>query len=170
MPWSTRAATIFVIPGAVDAITKEPTVAVSTNEIHRANLAPKPRGNVMIVPGVLGSALYEGSFVSTYQILPFAAKRKREAEKLLEPGTYGRLEPPPDRFETARQFQAQISGTLCPDKTTYIAGYGFNTVHGIADWTRLRSWSGFTKRLEDNSADPEFKLSGRLGMLHLSRA
>lgn len=93
------------------------------------------------------------TFVGTYQMLPFLGKSV-DAEKLLTPGVYGDLNPSPERFDNARAFQNEIADSVKPEKLTYIAGYGFKTVDGIADWGKLQSWDGYHQSLNGDGTVP----------------
>jgi hypothetical protein len=86
------------------------------------------------------------SFVSTYQMLPFLGKAG-DAARMMDPGTYGALKPLQQRFDDAKAFQREIAGRIDSATTTYIAGYGFKTPDGIADWNKLHSWEGYRQTL-----------------------
>lgn len=95
------------------------------------------------------------TFVSTYQMLPFPNKSP-DALCLMDPAIYGPLNPPPQRFDNAKAFQQEISGNanVPAAKTTYIAGYGFKTPDGIADWNKLQSWDGYRQTLAGDGTVP----------------
>jgi len=84
-------------------------------------------------------------FVGTYQMMPFVGKSS-DAQKLLDPGIYGNLNPPKDRFDNAVAFQSEIAA-IRTEKTYYIAGYDQNTADSIADWSKLQSSSGYHQTL-----------------------
>jgi pimeloyl-ACP methyl ester carboxylesterase len=95
------------------------------------------------------------TFVSTYQMLP-AAGKSPDAARLLDPAVYGDLHPPQQRFDNAEAFQQEIAGVIDPAimKMTYIAGYGFKTPDGIADWNKLQSWEGYRQTLAGDGTVP----------------
>lgn len=95
------------------------------------------------------------TFVSTYEMLPFLGKSP-DAARLMDPASYGDLNPPLQRFENAKAFQQEISadGAIPATKATYIAGYGFKTPDGIADWNKLKSWNGYTQTLAGDGTVP----------------
>jgi len=95
------------------------------------------------------------TFVSTYQMLPFLGK-SGDAARLMDPAAYGDLNPLPQRFENAKGFQKEISAAnpLPAAKMTYIAGFGFKTPDGIADWNKLQSWNGYTQTLAGDGTVP----------------
>jgi pimeloyl-ACP methyl ester carboxylesterase len=93
------------------------------------------------------------SFVSTYQLLPFLGKAG-DAPGLMEPAVYGDLNPPQQRFDNAKAFQREIAGGIDAAKTSYIAGYGFKTPDGIADWNKLHSWEGYRQTLSGDGCVP----------------
>jgi pimeloyl-ACP methyl ester carboxylesterase len=95
------------------------------------------------------------TFVSTYQMLPFLGK-SADAARLLEPAAYGDLNPPPQRFDNAKAFQKEINaaGPLPPAKMVYLAGFGFKTPDGIADWNKLKGWGGYTQTLSGDGTVP----------------
>jgi len=92
------------------------------------------------------------TWVSTYQMLPFAGKSP-DAARLMNPAVYGDLNPPPQRFEAARAFQQELNGTDT-SRMTYIAGYGFKTPDSIADWSKLKSWDGYHQTLAGDGLVP----------------
>lgn len=102
------------------------------------------------MPGLLQLAK---SFVSTYQMLPFLGKAT-DAARLMEPAAYGALHPPQQRFDNARAFQRDIATSIDTAKTTYIAGYGFKTPDGIANWSKLQSWEGYRQTLAGDGIVP----------------
>jgi pimeloyl-ACP methyl ester carboxylesterase len=93
------------------------------------------------------------TFVSTYQMLP-APGKSPDADRLMDPAVYGDLHPPQQRFDNAKAFQQEIAGTVDPAKMSYIAGYGFKTPDGIADWNKLRSWDGYRQTLAGDGTVP----------------
>jgi pimeloyl-ACP methyl ester carboxylesterase len=95
------------------------------------------------------------TFVSTYEMLPFLGKSP-DAARLMDPATYGDLNPPRQRFDTAKDFQKQINAAspLPVAKMAYIAGFGFKTPDGIADWKKLDTWGGYTQTLSGDGTVP----------------
>jgi pimeloyl-ACP methyl ester carboxylesterase len=95
------------------------------------------------------------NFVSTYQMLP-APGKSPDAVRLMDPAVYGDLHPPQQRFDNAKAFQQEIAGVVDPAiaKMTYIAGYGFKTADGIADWNKLQSWDGYRQTLSGDGTVP----------------
>jgi len=93
------------------------------------------------------------TFVSTYQMLPFLCKAG-DAARLMDPGTYGTLKPAQQRFDDAKAFQREMGGSIDSATTTYIAGYGFKTPDGIADWSNLHSWEGYRQTLAGDGIVP----------------
>jgi len=95
------------------------------------------------------------NFVSTYQMLP-APGKSPDAVRLMDPAVYGDLHPPQQRFDNAKAFQQEIAGVIDPAiaKMTYIAGYGFKTADGIADWNNLQSWDGYRQTLAGDGTVP----------------
>lgn len=84
------------------------------------------------------------TFMSTYQMLPSPAKSP-DAARLMSPVAYGTLSMPPQRFNHAEAFQQELAATttMPAGKSTYIAGFGFKTPYGVADWSKLQSWEGY---------------------------
>jgi pimeloyl-ACP methyl ester carboxylesterase len=93
------------------------------------------------------------TFVSTYEMLP-APGKSPDSTRLMDPAVYGDLNPLPQRFDNAKAFQQEIAGVVDPAKMTYIAGYGFKTPDGIADWNKLRSWDGYRQTLAGDGTVP----------------
>jgi pimeloyl-ACP methyl ester carboxylesterase len=95
------------------------------------------------------------TFVSTYQMLP-APGKSPDAARLMDPAVYGDLQPPQQRFDNAKGFQQEIAGVIDPaiTKMSYIAGYGFKTPDGIADWNKLQSWDGYRQSLAGDGTVP----------------
>jgi pimeloyl-ACP methyl ester carboxylesterase len=93
------------------------------------------------------------TFMSTYQMLPFLGKAT-DAAGLLEPAAYGNLNPPRSRFNNAKTFQQEMTAALDTTKATYIAGYGFKTPDGIANWSKLQSWEGYRQTLAGDGTVP----------------
>lgn len=78
-------------------------------------------------------------FVGTYQMIPFVGHHP-DADRLLEPVTYGKLDPPQDRFITAITLQNNLNAdltTLPLDRLTSIVGYGHPTAFRVKDWNHL---------------------------------
>jgi pimeloyl-ACP methyl ester carboxylesterase len=95
------------------------------------------------------------TFVSTYQMLPFLGK-SADAARLMDPGTYGDLNPPQQRFDNAKAFQKEVgaAGPLPSARMTYIAGFGFKTPDGITDWSKLQTWGGYAQTLAGDGTVP----------------
>jgi pimeloyl-ACP methyl ester carboxylesterase len=93
------------------------------------------------------------TFMSTYQMLPFLGKAG-DAARLMEPGAYGALNPPQQRFDDAKAFQREMAGSIDAANTTYIAGYGFKTPDGIDNWNKLQSWEGYRQTLAGDGTVP----------------
>lgn len=95
------------------------------------------------------------TFVSTYEMLPFLGK-SMDAARLMEPASYGDLNPSQQRFDNAKAFQKEISAPspLSAAKMSYIAGFGFKTPDGIADWNKLKSWNGYAQTLAGDGTVP----------------
>lgn len=91
-------------------------------------------------------------FVGTYQMMPFLGK-STDAQKLMNPAVYGKLNPPQYRFDSATTFQTEIAN-IHTERTCYIAGYNQNTVDGIADWNKLQSTSGYHQTLAGDGTVP----------------
>ncbi len=96
---------------------------------------------------------YAKTFVGTYEMQPFVGKTP-DAIRLLDPAVYDPLDPAQDRFDNARSFQQQIAPAIKPELMTYIAGYGFKTADGIANWGKMQSWEGYHQTLNGDGTVP----------------
>jgi pimeloyl-ACP methyl ester carboxylesterase len=96
------------------------------------------------------------NFVGTYEMLPRQDKllTTQNPARLYDPGSYGNLQPPRDRFDDALNFQKELETIHNPERMTYIAGTNQPTADGVQDWSRLNSMDGYTFTLSGDGTVP----------------